>query len=517
VIAAGMLYLESALLLAVGASLFWALARLLRTGVAARAAQMARAASLAVIAALLLPILWNTAGTATGTKLPVQVWSGSEGRAEVGREAAVVTIGALPGVPSWRLGSRTIVWLAAAVALGGLLSLVQLGWRARRMRLALQRLPVVRRRGRVVICAADRCGAPFAARVGGRAYIVLPTGMWSDLGRVRLVVAHEGHHHRSGHLAAGRALAICRALFCWNPAVYLWERLLAELHELACDRFVVERRGDARDYARCLVWAAELAGAPRFAAALPMAAAGAAFLHRRIEMLQVKSTRGRWAMIGLTGALTALVAASALAHAAVGDRRIDRARAEAAAARGGRDALPVVVDEALLKALNQTLATPQERAKLARALERMGAFRPMLDEVLAGAGLPPELAAVALMESGFDNGARPGRPNGGAGIWQLVPGTARAQGLRVEGASDERLDPRRETAAAAALLGNLHRSFGDWLLALTAYSRGSSQVRKLVDESGGDGSELYRRGLLGGYPTQIMVGVLVLRDPSLME
>jgi membrane-bound lytic murein transglycosylase D len=269
-----------------------------------------------------------------------------------------------------------------------------------------------------------------------------------------------------------------------------------------------------------LIWAAELAQAPRFAAVTPMAAAPAAFLKRRIEML-VKSKREPGVAVSrliLAGLLAAVVAASALAHAAVGDRRITRARAEAAAARAAADALPVELDEALLGALNQAVATPVGRAALERSLERMQAHRTMIADVLAQRGLPGELAAVALMESGFDNEARAPRPAGGAGIWQLIPASARAHGLRVDEGRDERLDPRRETEAAVALLADLHRRFGDWFLAIAAYSRGAAGIEKVMAKSGiRDGRALYRRGLLGGYPAQIQAGVLVLRDPTLVE
>jgi len=166
------------------------------------------------------------------------------------------------------------------------------------------------------------------------------------------------------------------------------------------------------------------------------------------------------------------------------------------------------------------VATPAGRAALERAVARMQAHRSMIAEVLARRNLPGELAAVALMESGFDNDARPARPPAvaAAGIWQLIPVAARAHGLRVDGVTDERLDPRRETEAAADLLGALHRRFGDWLLALAAYSRGAPAIEKTIAEAGTrDGRVLYRRGALGRYPAQVMAGVLVLRDPTLLE
>jgi hypothetical protein len=123
------------------------------------------------------------------------------------------------------------------------------------------------------------------------------------------------------------------------------------------------------------------------------------------------------------------------------------------------------------------------------------------------------------MESGFDNDAHPGPDRSrGAGIWQLIPTTARANGLHVDAATDERLDPRRATEAAAAMLANLHQRFGDWSVAITAYGRGAVAMDKVVADAGTrDGRVLRQRGLLGPYLTRVQVGVLLLRDPTLLD
>ncbi|MEZ4236367.1 MAG: transglycosylase SLT domain-containing protein [Myxococcota bacterium] len=71
------------------------------------------------------------------------------------------------------------------------------------------------------------------------------------------------------------------------------------------------------------------------------------------------------------------------------------------------------------------------------------------------------------------------RPAGrwAAGLWMFIPSTARAYGLQVDDAVDERLDPASVTGAAIALLSDLQR-YGDWALALAGYNqetRGSTR------------------------------------------
>jgi len=518
VIRLALLYFQAALLLAVGASLFWALQRVALRLCAGQAARVARVAGGALVAACLLPAAWSMRGERGGAERPVQIWAPAR---EPAPALVTVSLPAAAAAPGWRVDRSGLLLLEGALGLGVGLALLRLVVQARRLRRLCRSLPVVRRIGRVTVCAGDRAAAPFAARVDGRAYIVVPTGMWADPARLRLVIAHEAHHHRRGDLLAARALAVGKALFFWNPAAHLWERLLTGFQELACDRFVIERRGgEPGAYARCLVWAAELARAPRFSPVTSMAAP-AAFLKRRIEMLLSAKTKTRplWSMVALAGVLSALVGASFLAHAAVGDHRISKARAEAAAARAGAGALAIEVDDALVAALNQTVATPEGRDRLKRSLGRMQGHRAMVAEVLSARGVPAELAAVALMESGFDNDVHPGPDlSRGAGIWQMVPAAARAHGLRVDGAADERLDPRRETEAAAAMLAALHQRFGDWSLAIAAYSRGAAGIDKLIADAGTrDPRTLQRRGLLGRYLTEVQVGVLVLRDPTLLD
>lgn len=92
--------------------------------------------------------------------------------------------------------------------------------------------------------------------------------------------------------------------------------------------------------------------------------------------------------------------------------------------------------------------------------------------------LPGEFAMLPYVESGY----RPlaARGNVPAGMWQLMPATARSQGLVVRADHDERLDAVASTRAALDLLERYERVFEDWRLADMAFNSGEFRVRKLL-------------------------------------
>jgi membrane-bound lytic murein transglycosylase D len=190
-------------------------------------------------------------------------------------------------------------------------------------------------------------------------------------------------------------------------------------------------------------------------------------------------------------------------------------RARAIAARTPPGGIEVEADDAVVEALNRLVGTAEARDRTRRALERMHAHETLVGEALEGFGLSRELAAVALLESGFDNDVVSGAA-GAAGLWQLTKGAAAGHGLAVDGARDERLDPRRATEAAAALLAGLHRRFGDLGLALAAYHQGAGAVTAAIAQGGTrDARALQARGLLAPYRSGVLAAVLLLRDPTL--
>ncbi len=116
-------------------------------------------------------------------------------------------------------------------------------------------------------------------------------------------------------------------------------------------------------------------------------------------------------------------------------------------------------------------------------LVRAGAWEDHIADVFSRLGLPPELAVLPHVESSFDPAAY--SKVGAAGLWQFVRSTGR-RFLRIDSAVDERLDPFRETEAAALLLSYNYRLLGSWPLAVTAYNHGAEGMRRARDELGTD-------------------------------
>ena len=138
---------------------------------------------------------------------------------------------------------------------------------------------------------------------------------------------------------------------------------------------------------------------------------------------------------------------------------------------------PGVSSARLLRAADDIRFQLGQSNRFKAGLIRSGAWQHAIARALAQQGLPPQLAALPLVESSYN--PRAFSKDGAAGIWQFMPGTAQ-RFLRMSSAVDQRLDPFSATVAAAQLLAYNHRILGTWPLAITAYNHGLAGMLRAV-------------------------------------
>jgi membrane-bound lytic murein transglycosylase D len=158
------------------------------------------------------------------------------------------------------------------------------------------------------------------------------------------------------------------------------------------------------------------------------------------------------------------------------------------AAEGGKDLswmahlqlpeLPVRWEPRLVRYLEFFKDDPRGRTLLTIWLKRSGRYREAIRKVLRRKGVPEDLLWLAMIESGFDAGAR--SPVGASGLWQFMPETGRQYGLMQDRWADQRLNAMAATEAATEFLADLHRRFGSWELAIAAYNMGYAGVLSVV-------------------------------------
>ncbi|MBA2654726.1 MAG: lytic transglycosylase domain-containing protein [Gammaproteobacteria bacterium] len=116
--------------------------------------------------------------------------------------------------------------------------------------------------------------------------------------------------------------------------------------------------------------------------------------------------------------------------------------------------------------LQQALATSQQKSQFT-----------FISNKLNELSLPKELALIPVIESHYNTKAV--SPKGAGGLWQLMPATARENGI----SSGDRFQVGPSTSAALNYFKQLHKQFGNWEFAVAAYNAGGGRVQKALNKN----------------------------------
>lgn len=121
------------------------------------------------------------------------------------------------------------------------------------------------------------------------------------------------------------------------------------------------------------------------------------------------------------------------------------------------------------------------RHSLSLSTKYLGHILPILEKY----DLPPELAYLCIIESGYRQSAR--SHAGAVGMWQMIRATSTRFDLTSDRWVDERMDFVQSTEGAARFVRYLMDRFDDWDHILAAYNAGEGRVRKAIRRAKNEG------------------------------
>ena len=100
---------------------------------------------------------------------------------------------------------------------------------------------------------------------------------------------------------------------------------------------------------------------------------------------------------------------------------------------------------------------------------------------LAQSSLPKEFILIPMLESSYDPFAISHAK--AAGLWQLMPDTAKRFGLHIGNSNDQRFNIEASTDAAILYLKFLYTKFDNLALTLAAYNSGEGRVARAISKA----------------------------------
>lgn len=331
--------------------------------------------------------------------------------------------------------------------------------------------------GRVSILVSESTTAACCFSLLWRHYIVIPAAIIIKPAEMRISIKHEIQHLRQRDTYWLHLLSWLSVGCFWNPAVKRWVAWCKETQEFACDEALALReKNSLADYAQCLVNAARISTLN----VLAMNGGSTTHLYRRVNMLfKYKPVKRKLLNSVLYGISLICITSGAYAvnnlSTPLSARDVNALLKPAYA-----QAFHITAEPEVINRLNFVRSNKAARDKMLAALERMEQYKPAIQAEMKKRDIPNDFLAMPLLQSGYKPLPEAANPAHAAGIWQIIPQTARNLGLVVHAKRDDRLDTQLSTRAALSYLQALYEQFHDWKLAALAYEIGEHQTAQLM-------------------------------------
>ena len=157
----------------------------------------------------------------------------------------------------------------------------------------------------------------------------------------------------------------------------------------------------------------------------------------------------------------------------------------------------------------------------AKAIKNDHVIIDTLKSMIDKANIPDTFLYMAMIESKFLTTAKSNKS--AAGLWQLMPNTAKHLKLTIDKNIDERLDPVKSTKVAIQYLQYLHSRFHKWYLVAMAYNCGETRLAKAIKKSGTenifvllDAKEGYLPKETRRYLRKLIIASLIARSDHIL-
>lgn len=344
---------------------------------------------------------------------------------------------------------------------------------------------------RVHILFNDKLSSPFCWSFFKGHYIAFPSYLLENASDLKLALRHELQHIRQKDTYWLHFMFATKCICFWNPLIKAWINWLNELQEFACDQaIVVKKKVPPEDYAQSLINIAKLTlqhhNIPQ--GALGMQGNSPSILYRRVNMLfdykKGKSMLMRIVAAYIISFLSAISLAYALNTSSVTGPLSSKQVQDIINKSHIDKSFQVSATKEVVEALNNIITSDKARMTMRESLKRMKQYQSHIESELKKQSMPTDLLVIPLAESAYQPLDQSKNPVLAAGIWQIIPSTAKRFGLTIDENRDDRLDTLLSTQAALTYLNQNYSQFNNWKLACVAYEIGEAATAKLIEEVG---------------------------------